>query len=114
MKVCITILTAIAVLMFSTLVNGQTPRYVVVNGVRLGNNEIGFLEQLACGPIPNGVYWLNYNTGIWGYGNDPRPQGRLTGNCYNSQQRNTQRGNTQKRKSLSERGLLYSPGELLR
>lgn len=104
MKAYINILIITSVLMFSVLANGQTVRYVVVNGIRLDDNGIRFLERLACGSIHDGVYWLNPNTGVWGYGNDPRPQGRLTDNCHN----------TQRRKSLSERGLLYSPGELLR
>ncbi|TVZ38799.1 hypothetical protein P886_3181 [Alteromonadaceae bacterium 2753L.S.0a.02] len=80
-------------------------RYVVVNGQLMAPEQIAFLEQMACGRVPNGRYWLNLNTGVWGYEGDPTPRGQLTGNCY---------GNTQRKPSLSERGLLYSPGEILR
>jgi hypothetical protein len=77
-------------------------RYVVVNGQRLSQGEIMRLEQWHCGPIPNGHYWLNVYSGIWGYAGDPRPQGHIMDNCYRRE----------RRPSLSERGMLFYPGEL--
>ncbi|MDY6881561.1 MAG: hypothetical protein SV686_15080 [Thermodesulfobacteriota bacterium] len=74
-------------------------RMVVVNGVRLNNAQIQTLEQWHCGRIPDGNYWLNFNTGAWGYAGDPRPMGHISDNCYNQG----------RRQSLSERGLLFSP-----
>jgi hypothetical protein len=56
-------------------------RQVWVNGKRMNYAEIAQLERLRCGPVPNGRYWLNLNTGIWGYGTDPRPQGHISDNC---------------------------------
>ncbi|MDB5928290.1 MAG: hypothetical protein JWN13_7226, partial [Betaproteobacteria bacterium] len=49
-------------------------------------------------------YWLNLQTGAWGYAGHARVQGVLGDACVRQQ----------RRKSLSERGLLYGPGELLR
>jgi hypothetical protein len=76
-------------------------RYVVVNGQRLNDAQIEMLEGIQNGPIPNGAYWLDVNTGIWGYAGDPRPMGCIFGNAKG------------RHLSLSERGLLYSPGEIL-
>lgn len=80
-------------------------RYVVVNGQRLTLPQIQYLEQVNCGPIPNGRYWLDGRTGIWGYAGDRRPMGRITDNC---------RYQNQRRPSLSERGMLFSPYDWVR
>jgi hypothetical protein len=77
---------------------------VVVNGVRLNNTQIHQLQQANCGYIPDGNYWLNFNTGIWGYAGDPRPMGRIGDNCYAQPQR----------KSLSQRGMLFSTWDWVR
>ena len=79
-------------------------RYVVVNGQRLSIPEIQYVGQLHCGPIPNGRYWINLQTGIWGYEDNPRPQGHIADNCHNPQ----------RRPSLSERGMLVSPYDWVR
>ena len=78
---------------------------VIVNGQRLSFEQIQRLEQIHCGPIENGDYWLDVNSGLWGYAGNPIPQGYITDNCYQQDRH---------RPGLSERGLLYSPGELLR
>jgi hypothetical protein len=78
-------------------------RWVIVNGQRVSDAQVAYLEQRACARIPNGQYWLNLQTGAWGYARNPRVQGVLGQACAPQQ----------RRKSLSERGLLYRPGELL-
>ena len=79
-------------------------RYVVVNGQRLSTPEIQYLERVHCGPIPNGRFWLNLQTGIWGFEGNPRPQGNIKDNCRHPQPR----------PSLSERGMLFSPSDWVR
>jgi len=79
-------------------------RYVLVNGERMSIPQIQALERARCGPIPNGSYWLDYRTGIWGYAGNPRPQGHISDNC-------TSPG---RRPSLSERGMLFSPRDWTR
>lgn len=76
-------------------------RYVVVNGQRLDTASMARLDRAACLRVPDGRYWIDMRTGIWGY-EGGAPQGRVGDNCR------------QRPRSLSERGLLYSPGELLR
>lgn len=101
-------MNANAIFIITALITGLTAtqvlaaRYVVVNGQRLNPNQIQYLDQLSCGYVPDGRYWLDARSGIWGYENGG-PQGHISADC-----------NTQRRPSLSERGLLYSPGELLR
>jgi len=76
-------------------------RWVVVNGQRLSDSDIARLERRACSRIPNGNYWLDVQTGAWGYARNPQVQGILGEACR------------QQRKSLSERRRLYRPGEIL-
>jgi hypothetical protein len=74
---------------------------VIVNGERLSDIQVGALEQRACTRVPNGYYWLNFQTGAWGYAGNPRVQGVFGEFCG------------QRQKSLSERRQLYRPGEIL-
>jgi hypothetical protein len=48
--------------------------------------------------VPNGYYWLNTQTGLWGYAGNPAPQGYISDGCYRPT----------RRPSLSERRMLYS------
>ena len=81
-------------------------RVVFVNGQRMTDQQISQLEFFACTAIPNGNYWLNLYTGAWGYVGSWQVQGTFGDQCNAQAQR--------QRKSLSERGMLYSPGEILR
>jgi hypothetical protein len=98
------VLGAALALALSMVGAAYAERYVVVNGQRLSQGEIMHLEQWHCGPIPNGHYWLDLRSGIWGYGGDSRPQGHIADNCHRRE----------RRPSLSERGILFYPGELAR
>ena len=75
-------------------------RYVVVNGVRLSDGQVAQLDQVQCAYIPNGEYWLDASTGAWGYAGLPVVQGYLGAGC--------------RRKSLSERGQLFSTWDWLK
>jgi hypothetical protein len=77
------------------------PRWVVVNGVLQGPVQLALLDRYACYVVPDGAYWLDHGTGVWGYAGNPRPMGYIGAAC--------QRGGGAGRPSLSERGLLYSP-----
>ena len=79
-------------------------RYVVVNTQRLSIPEIQYLERLHCGSVPNGRYWINPQTGMWGFEGNPRPQGHIADNCRHPQ----------RRPSLSERGMLFTPYDWVR
>ena len=86
-----------------TTTPAHAERFVVVNGQRMNLAEIAYWEQRNCGPIANGAYWFNSSNGMWGYAGNPNPQGILGDNCHQ-----------QRRPSLSERGMLYSPHDWVR
>lgn len=80
-------------------------RHVVVNGKRLNAQELAQADAAQCTRVPDGYYWLNVNNGAWGYAGNFRIQGFVGDGC-----RMVRGGG--RRKSLSERGLLYTPGDL--
>jgi len=100
---CIHGLIGLILVICSTSIYAE--QIIIVNGHRLSFEQIQRLEQIHCGPIENGDYWLDVNSGLWGYAGTPIPEGYITDNCYQQDRH---------RPGLSERGLLYSPGELLR
>lgn len=53
-------------------------RAVVVNGAPMGADDLAVLDALAGEPIPDGRYWLDVATGLWGYEGGPA-QGVLGG-----------------------------------
>lgn len=95
---------AAAVLSLTLASAAHAQRYVVVNNQRLSHEDIQLLERLNCGPVANGHYWYDGNSGLWGYAGNPYPQGRVGENC-NRQSR---------RQSLSERGQLFSTWDWVR
>jgi len=101
----LTLLAALFFLLLTTSLSLAQSRRVFVNGIRMTDRQVAQLEYYACTPIPNGSYWMNTATGAWGYMGNPRVQGYYGDQC--------RRGSGSRHKSLSERGLLYSPGEIL-
>ena len=72
--------TLTILVLFAGIVNHaygyQTATNVWVNGVRLTPTQLRLAEKLYGGPIASGRYWLDKETGIWGYEGGPA-QGRL-------------------------------------
>jgi hypothetical protein len=99
---------ALAAALASTAAFAQV-RLVFVNGQRMTHKQIHLLEQFHCAQIPNGAYWLNLSTGAWGYVGNWNVQGYFGDPC--SLPANA--GARQQRQSLSERGMLYSPNEIM-
>jgi hypothetical protein len=76
-------------------------RFVVVNGQLMSPAALASLDRAACRYVPNGYYWLNFTTGVWGYARNPTPMGHISDGCYQA-----------RRPSLSERRMLYTPYDL--
>ncbi len=94
-----TVCIFLADMLFTSTV--QAERYVIVNGERMNDGQIALLEQVHCGPIPNGNYWLDTDSGLWGYAGNAQAEGYLSDNCINPG----------RRPSLSERGMLFGPSD---
>jgi hypothetical protein len=56
-------------------------REMVVNGHAMTPAQITEIERLACRTLPDGEYWLDTKSGVFGYVDNPRPQGRLRDSC---------------------------------
>ena len=104
MKTGLFALVAAVVLCFASAASAD--RNIVVNGQLLAPQQIAVLDAAACTRVPAGRYWLLPN-GAWGYEGVPVVAGFIGQLCVQA------RGGP-RHESLSERGLLYSPGELLR
>ncbi len=57
-------------------------RQVIVNGVLLDAKTLLYLDRAVGGLVPDGAYWLDVATGIWGYAGDMTPQGQIGGGTY--------------------------------
>ncbi len=82
-------------------------RSIVVNGQVLTGEQIAVLDRATCTHVPSGRYWL-LPSGARGYEGYPVVAGFVGDQCREVA------ATPPRRKSLSERGLLYGPGELLR
>jgi hypothetical protein len=80
-KTTLLVIVAGIILVLSLTTVVYAGRYVIVNGDLLDQGEIDLLDNWHCGYIPNGNYWLEYSTGIWGYAGNPRPMGHIQDNC---------------------------------
>ena len=56
-------------------------RNVFVNGQRMSDLQVLALSQRACTAIPDGAYWMNMQTGAWGYIGNPQVQGVIGDAC---------------------------------
>ena len=56
----------------------QNFRHIHINGVHLSDQEILGLDQTLGYTVPNGFYWLNTETGEWGY----EGNGEVLGSIY--------------------------------
>ena len=57
-------------------------RQVYVNGQYLSDGQVAALARRNCAYIPDGAYWLNLQTGAWGYAGNWQVQGRLGDACH--------------------------------
>jgi len=71
---------ALVMSVFSCGATAQS-RQVFVNGQYLSNAQVAALARRNCAHIPDGVYWLNPQTGAWGYAGDWQVQGVLGDAC---------------------------------
>ena len=102
-KLLVALVFAASFLTMSMPTAAHAQRVVVVNGRVMNQQALDSLDRAACQQVPNGYYWLDLSTGIWGYAGNPTPQGYISDGCRQA-----------RRPSLSERGMLYSPYDWVR
>jgi hypothetical protein len=102
-KLLVVLVFAASFLTMSIPTAAHAQRLVVVNGRVMNQQALDSLDRAACQLVPNGHYWLDLGTGIWGYAGDPTPRGHISDGCRQA-----------RRPSLSERGMLYSPYDWVR
>ncbi len=107
MNIIRSLLALAATSLMATSASAAHQRNVVVNGHKLTPVQLAQLQFFHCAFVPDGSYWLNMQSGAWGYAGNPWRQGWLGDPC-----RGGNGGGNQRHKSLSERGLLYTPGDL--
>jgi len=52
-------------------------RHIHVNGDHLSVQDIAVLDHLANKQVPDGYYWIKFDTGAWGYEDNKQTQGQL-------------------------------------
>ena len=77
---------------------------IIVNGKVLTPSEVNTLSFVSCGPIVPGNYWLNVQTGQWGFTGNPTPMGHFRARCHERRRFNNG--------SMSRDGRIFNPGEL--
>jgi hypothetical protein len=102
-KLLVALVFTASFLTMSMPTTAHAQRHVVVNGRVMNQQALDSLDRAACQQVPNGYYWLDLGTGIWGYAGDPTPRGHISDGCRQA-----------RRPGLSERGMLYSPYDWVR
>ena len=69
-----------------TFPNSPAVAQVIVNGELLTPEQIYFLSYTLQIPITDGNYWVNWETGAWGYAGSQQIQGNIYVNVGNPNQ----------------------------
>ncbi len=77
-------------ILFNLPLHANDARHIHVNGEHLDSTNIELLDQLTGGLVDNGYYWLNMQTGQWGYEASDQVQGVIESVANNAQNQNNQ------------------------
>jgi len=76
-------------MLFSLPLFAGDERHIHVNGEHLDMTNIELLDQLTGGQVGNGYYWLNMQTGQWGYEGSEQVQGIVESIAHYAQKQNS-------------------------
>lgn len=62
-------------LSFFAITSNAQERHIHLNGIHLEPQQIQAMDQVFEQRVPDGFYWINDNTGQWGYEGDDTVQG---------------------------------------
>ncbi len=72
-------LTLLIFIASSTTALASGARHIHVNGLHLNAQQIASLDSISSSFVPDGFYWLDLSTGLWGFEGNPAPMGRIGG-----------------------------------
>ncbi|MCW8880403.1 MAG: hypothetical protein OQK51_25370 [Kangiellaceae bacterium] len=77
MKQLFIISTLVSLYISSLALAQQEERHIHVNGEHLDNTSIAVMDLLFGKKVTNGFYWINENTGQWGFEGETKVRGVL-------------------------------------
>lgn len=69
------VISAALLIVINFSLQAQEERHIHVNGEHLDAEDITLMDQLFDAKVANGFYWINFQTGQWGYENSPDVMG---------------------------------------
>ena len=69
----------LAVVGLTSVVVDAQQRVIIVHGELLSTRQLILFDRMLGGHMPDGNYWLNTRSGLWGFVGDPVPHGRIVG-----------------------------------
>ena len=76
---------AVGLVVLLLVLSGGGGRDITINGYRLNEQELAYLDGVAGSPVPNGNYWLDPQSMAWGVVGNPQPMGIVGGGGQTSQ-----------------------------
>ena len=73
------------VIFLALMWSGGGGRDITINGYRLSEQELAYLDAVAGAQVPNGNYWLDPQSMAWGVVGNPQPMGVVGGGTQPSQ-----------------------------
>ena len=65
----------VAAIVVFLLAGSLAGREITINGYRLSEQEVAYLDAIAGGQVPSGNYWLDPQTMAWGVVGNAQPMG---------------------------------------
>ena len=65
----------VVILLATALTGGE--RVITINGYRLSQQEVAYLDMMAGGEVPSGNYWFNPQANAWGMVGNAEPMGQV-------------------------------------
>lgn len=75
MQIQIFKLLVLVLILFTSNTFAEQQRHIHINGEHLNEQMISKLDALVGSEVSDGYYWLNLQTGQWGYEGNPQVQG---------------------------------------
>lgn len=85
-------------ILLTTNAFAEQQRHIHINGEHLNDQMITKLDALIGTQVSDGYYWLNLQTGQWGYEGNPRVQG-IVAQIVAAKQTQSQQQSTEYKKS---------------